>query len=80
MQHFSTPDRSQVVVANDKPPAVLTDPEVFTAYQQGYGHMLDSAWYAAIAGCPVAARLDDPHPKQKNHLVHPTHCCANRAV
>ena len=44
-----TPDRSRVQVIDPELPNGLTDPEAASAYQQGYMHMREAAWFSAIA-------------------------------
>ena len=55
--HLPTPDRSQVLIIDDEAPSSLTDPEAVSAYRQGYSHMKDSAWFAAIASFDEAIRI-----------------------
>ena len=52
-----TPDRSQVQIIDDEPPEGLTDPAAIDAYQQGYSHMRDAAWFATIAAYDEAIRI-----------------------
>ena len=52
-----TPDRSQVVIIDRGLPDGLTDPAASTAYSQGYSHMLDAAWFSAIAAYDEAIRI-----------------------
>ena len=56
-RHHSTPDRSQIVIADDQPPDGLTDPRAVAAYRQGYDHMLDGAWYSAIVAYDEVIRI-----------------------
>ena len=51
------PDRSQVQIIDRELPAGLTDPAASAAYDQGYLHMLDAAWFAAIAAYDEAIRI-----------------------
>ena len=52
-----TPDRSQVQVIDRELPAGLTDPAASAAYDQGYSHMRETSWFAAIAAYDEAIRL-----------------------
>ena len=56
-RHLPTPDRSQVLIIDEEAPSGLTDPEAVSAYHQGYAHMRDAAWFAAIAA------YDEGNPK-----------------
>ena len=47
--HLPTPDRAQVQIINPELPNGLTAPEAASAYQQGYMHMREAAWFSAIA-------------------------------
>ena len=55
--NIPTPDRSQVQIIDRELPAGLTDPAASAAYDQGYLHMLDAAWFAAIAAYDEAIRI-----------------------
>ena len=55
--HIPTPDRSQVQIIDRDLPADLTDPAASAAYDQGYSHTLDAAWFAAIAAYDEAIRI-----------------------
>ena len=55
--YIPTPDRSQVVIIDRGLPDGLTDPAASAAYQQGYSHMLDATWFAAIAAYDEAIRI-----------------------
>ena len=52
-----TPDRSQVMIIDQEAPSGLTDQEALSAYLQGYSHMRDAAWSAAIAAYDEAIRI-----------------------
>ncbi len=52
-----TPDRSRVQIIDREMPPGLTDPAATAAYQQGYAHMRDAAWFAAIAAYDEAIRI-----------------------
>ena len=52
-----TPDRSQGLIIDQEAPSELTDPEAISAYRQGYSHMRDAAWFAAIASYDEAVRI-----------------------
>ena len=52
-----TSNRSQVMVIDQEARSGLTDPEALTAYRQGYAHMRDAAWFAAIAAYDEAIRI-----------------------
>ena len=52
-----TPDRSQIQVIDPEPPHGLTDPAAVRAYQQGYSHMREATWFAAIAAYDEAIRI-----------------------
>ena len=49
---------SQVQIINEELPAGLTDPDAISAYQQGYAHMRNAAWFAAIAAYDEAIRIE----------------------
>ena len=55
--YIPTPDRSQVVIIDRGLPDGLTDPAASAAYTQGYSHMLDAAWFSAIAAYDEAIRI-----------------------
>ncbi len=55
--HIPTPDRSQIQVIDRELPAGLTDPAASAAYDQGYSHMREASWFAAIAAYDEAIRL-----------------------
>ena len=55
--HFPTPDRSRVQIIDRDFPAGLTDPAASAAYDQGYSHMREAAWFAAIAAYDQAIRI-----------------------
>ena len=55
--YIPTPDRSQVVIIDRGLPDGLTDPAASAAYDQGYSHMRDAAWFAAIAAYDEAIRI-----------------------
>ena len=55
--YIPTPDRSQVVIIDRGLPDGLTDPAASAAYVQGYSHMLDAAWFSAIAAYDEAIRI-----------------------
>ena len=55
--HIPTPDRSQIQVIDRELPAGLTDPAASAAYDQGYSHMRETSWFAAIAAYDEAIRL-----------------------
>ena len=55
--NIPTPDREQVQIIDRDFPAGLTDPAASAPYQQGYWHMADSAWFAAIAAYDEAIRI-----------------------
>ena len=55
--NIPTPDRSQVQIIDRELPAGRTDPAASAAYDQGYLHMLDAAWFAAIAAYDEAIRI-----------------------
>ena len=55
--NIPTPDRSQVQIIDPELPDGLTDPAASAAYSQGYSHMLDAAWFAAIAAYDEAIRI-----------------------
>ncbi len=52
-----TPNRSQVMIIDPDAPSGLTDPKAVSAYRQGYSHMRESAWFAAIAAYNEATRI-----------------------
>ena len=52
-----TPDQSRAQIIDRELPAGLTDPAASAAYDQGYSHMLDAAWFAAIAAYDEAIRI-----------------------
>ena len=52
-----TPDQSRAQIIDRERPAGLTDPAASAAYDQGYSHMLDAAWFAAIAAYDEAIRI-----------------------
>ena len=52
-----TPDRSQVQIIDRELPAGLTDPAASAVYDQGYNHMLATAWFAAIAAYDEAIQI-----------------------
>ena len=56
--HFPTPDRSRVQAIDDEVPAGLTDADAISAYQQGYTHMREAAWFSAIAAYDEAIRIE----------------------
>ena len=56
--HIPTPDRSQVQIIDDQAPAGLTDADAISAYQQGYAHMREGTWFAAIAAYDEAIRIE----------------------
>ena len=56
--HIPTPNRSQVQIIDDEPPAGLNDADAISAYQQGYAHMREAAWFAAIAAYDEAIRIE----------------------
>ena len=55
--HFQTPDRSRVQIIDRELPAGMTDPATRAEYEQGYSHMREAAWSAAIAAYDEAIRL-----------------------
>ena len=55
--YIPTPDRSQVVIIDRELPAGLTDTTASAVYDQGYSHMRDAAWFAAIAAYDEAIRI-----------------------
>ena len=55
--YIPTPDRAQVVIIDRGLPDGLTDPAASAAYEQGYSHMLDAAWFAAIVAYDEAIRI-----------------------
>lgn len=55
--HLPTPHRSQVQVIEDRVPEGLTDANAISAYQQGYVHMRNAAWFSAIAAYDEAVRI-----------------------
>ena len=55
--YIPTPERSQIQVIDREPPAGLTDPTASAAYDQGYSHTFDAAWFAAIAAYDEAIRI-----------------------
>ena len=55
--YIPTPDRSQVLIIDRELPAGLTDPAASAAYDQGYSHMREAAWFAAIAAYDEAIRI-----------------------
>ena len=55
--YIPTPDRSQVQVIDRERPAGLTDSAASAAYQQGYTHMREEAWFSAIAAYDEAMRI-----------------------
>ena len=55
--HIPTPDRSQIQVIDQELPEGLTDPAASAAYDQGYSHMREASWLAAIAAYDEAIRL-----------------------
>ena len=55
--YIPTPDRSQVVIIDQGFPNGLTDPAGSAAYVQGYSHMLDAAWFSAIAAYDETIRI-----------------------
>ena len=57
VNHLPTPDRSQVQVIDEAPPAGLTDEDAISAYRQGYAHMRAAAWFSAIAAYDEAIRI-----------------------
>ena len=52
-----TPARSEVLIIDEATPSELTDPEAASAYRQGYSHMRDAAWFAAVASFGEAIRI-----------------------
>ncbi len=56
--HIPTPDRSRIQIIDDEVPAGLTDADAISAYQQGYAHMRDAAWFSAIAAYDEAIRIE----------------------
>ena len=60
--NIPTPDRSQVQIIDRDLPAGLTDPAASAAYDQGYSHMLDAAWFAAIAAYDEAIPIQPEVP------------------
>ena len=52
-----TPDWSRAQIIDRELPAGLTDPAASAAYDQGYSHMRDAAWFAAIAAYEEAIRI-----------------------
>ncbi len=52
-----TPARSEVLIVDEAAPYGLTDPEAASAYRQGYLHMRDAAWFAAISSFDEAIRI-----------------------
>lgn len=57
VDHIPTPDRSEVQVIDDDPPSGLTDADAVAAYQQGYVHMREAAWFSAVAAYGEAIRI-----------------------
>ena len=55
--YIPTADRSQVLIVDQELPDGLTDPAESAAHDQGYSHMLDAAWFAAIAAYDEAIRI-----------------------
>ena len=55
--NIPTPDRSRAQIIDREPPTGLTDPTARAAYEQGYSHMRDTAWFAAIASYDEAIRI-----------------------
>ena len=55
--NIPTPDRSQVQIIDRELPAGLTDPAANSAFDQAYYHMLDAAWFTAIAAYDEAIQI-----------------------
>ena len=55
--NIPTPDRSQIQIIDRELPAALTDPAANSAFDQGYRHVVDAAWFAAIAAYDEAIRI-----------------------
>ena len=55
--YIPTPDRSQVQVIDRERPAGLTDSAASAAYQQGYTHMREEAWFSAHASAHFTLAL-----------------------
>ena len=48
---------AQIQVIDRELPAGLTDPAASAAYDQGYSHMRETSWFAAIAAYDEAIRI-----------------------
>ena len=55
--NIPTPDRSRAQIIDREPPTGLTDPTARAAYEQGYSHMREAAWFSAIAAYDEAIRI-----------------------